>query len=406
MPGPSGREKGIRQGTANVRVGVTVDGFTGVNKDVDPGAIEDTQLQEGLNIRIPQKEIKERGGQEKLNDTSLNTCIVTIFDTEIVWPRDDVGKAFLVFSNHCGGADPRLGSWNIKDGFDNVDGLSSPYTNVIADTAAPSLQQNLIRDNTGRSLEDIAWPQPVVSSVLIDGVIYASSSTAGGTIYKVDQNGTITSFATSVGGSGLLCAYDGTLLICGGTFFKSINLSTGAVSADAGIPGGLTQPIVPYNYAVYRGMLWISAKDGAGSGDRGVVLQWTGSSLTLAHTIAHASTTLFAYGIIAHAGSLYVSWRKAGGSVSVAGLAKYNGSSWSDAWCAINGFGEQSNINLEGLAIASAGGYLWMLGGRDTSLDTKYLIRSGSGATGTWEVVISIGTGGLAKSDTDLLVIR
>lgn len=79
MPSPRNPEIGLRQ-TKRLRAGMDFPNWEGVNREMDPGAIRDSQIQTGINVRIEGNEIVNRGGMTKIHSAAMTGCVYGFID--------------------------------------------------------------------------------------------------------------------------------------------------------------------------------------------------------------------------------------------------------------------------------------------------------------------------------------
>ncbi len=66
-----------------LRLGQQIDRFRGINREADPGAIRDDELQDARNIRLTASgQIVPRGGKAKVNASAMSGCVEGLIDDE------------------------------------------------------------------------------------------------------------------------------------------------------------------------------------------------------------------------------------------------------------------------------------------------------------------------------------
>lgn len=81
MAAPQGQEKGVQQ-ILKRRCGIDFSTWKGVNKENDPGAIDDAEWQLAENVRIDGNDVSSRGGQSKAYDEAAVGCIYGMIDID------------------------------------------------------------------------------------------------------------------------------------------------------------------------------------------------------------------------------------------------------------------------------------------------------------------------------------
>lgn len=105
MPQPDGQELGVRS-PFNIRVGLDVPRFRGMNRQSDAGAIGDDQFWLIQNARIDGTGIKNRPGLSALFTEALSGCVYGIFDD--LNPADDGNAIFWGDSSVIHGVSPEF----------------------------------------------------------------------------------------------------------------------------------------------------------------------------------------------------------------------------------------------------------------------------------------------------------
>lgn len=397
-------ESGIRT-PLRLRVGVDFDTFRGVNKEADPGAIGDGQLQEGINIRIrPNGAIVNRGGQAKLNNSPMGDCVAGIFDDEVA-------------------SGTRWWFGNMSS-FDPLTGIT--MNDVTAGAwAAGAMFNNLLHVTVGDVL--YTWdPDAEALTLVHDFAVVGMTASAGmvvaGTklyIAMLDATGAIRVY-TWDGAAAVLDhtftvhSKDAVLAVFGGEPYLAYTSTLGiglpvtpneVWRRQAGTWTSLAMPAVTnfacFDWVEYSGKLYFAGVSGGTGTMSAVLLSYDGATLAKAREIGNPAADKFvAQSVAVLNGVLCYLHYDANVGVYTGNcyVGTYDGATWTDHFKDIKAqFGSASpNTNIPYVAFEQDN-YLYVYGafpGIEASLFSAvgiWLIRSPAGTPdGVWDVISSV----------------
>lgn len=322
------------------RHGTNFDKIRGVNKESDPGAIRDDELQSGINIRITASgKVVPRGGQTKLNTTALDGAVMAIFDDED--PTDVLGSRVY---------------W----------GLTGPGTTLATyhPDQSPALQQVSITGETTTGIlvgvhdsklwiaVDSGGVDTVFKTLAVGGTTLTTVFTASGIAYTdwiggISYDDDLYLYRTGASSVPMIYKWDGASLTLDDNV--GVGVATGSDSTSFALhdndlyyvtaafgggtgrvrkkSGGVWSTEATHSESAaarivsYSNSLWVF-------GAAGPIWEVTGGGLTLVNTIA--GTTADSPRFAEFDGYLYYLWPVFGaGSCN---LGRFNGSAWTDSY--------------------------------------------------------------------------
>jgi hypothetical protein len=337
-------ELGARE-TLRMRVGIDIPGIHGIDDERDGGAIADTDLQDGVNVRLlPSGVAVGRGGKSKAHSNAGDGCIVDIIDDEDPGPDNDndsphdpsdpdspdTGMRFLYEKN---GTDVK-----VVDSYDDVavvklnadinqtEGrtfaeLEGYLITGSQDTSAPIYT---INTKTGGQSQLFVMADTFLYDLLsIDDVLYlATDDTTDARVYSADIDSTepteIGNFTN--GTPPRLGNLAGVLHYTNAHLFKKY-VSNAWVAIS--LPGALTlfkcRKMVPF-----LGKLYLIGYDDIAT-DTARIVVYDGTTATIANSPAGRQC----YSGVVHKDVLYYAWKTAGGAMW---LGRYDGINWIDQY--------------------------------------------------------------------------
>jgi hypothetical protein len=414
--------------TLSRRLGVEIETFRGVNKEADPSAIRDDELQDGINIRImPNGSIKNRDGLAKAFTTAMSDCATLIADDEF----DNAGT--LYYDTETSG-----GSFDFRSA-DKNDVATQPFTNalqvsqsneskrwaivfrgeIIAFASNKLYSMDFVsgtatlRATVGASAspDTTINSAAVVKGTAVDGGdrLYLAGD---GTVWYWDGSGhEVIQDATTLGGSSgsgtngaFVAYYAGDLVYCNTDIFRKRN---GGSWTSVALPGTLTE-WQPMDLVGYKNKLYIMGADRLGGGNtQSRILVYDNSSITIGNSPTNAGTggggpEGVSAGVSAF-GYLYYAWLDPIDGNGVRYIGRYDGTTWLDTHKSLAAQFGMNGDNLYRLVLANGSIYANI---RVLADDTNKIARSPrSSVSGTWVTVESGGDPGGPYWARDLVVL-
>jgi hypothetical protein len=392
------------------RLGVDIDAWKGVNKEADPSAIREDELQDGINIRImPNGSIKNRDGLSKAFTSALGDCVTLIADDEY----DNFGT--LYYDAETGG-----GSFDFHSA-DRDGTVTTPFTNALqVGNANESRRWAVIfrgelfayksnqlysmdfvsgtatlRATVGSSVTDNTRPNSaaVVKGAAVDGGDRLYLAANGGTVWYwdgeghnviEDDNGLGAFGGTGSGHGAFLFYYAGDLIYTNTDIVRKRN---GGAWDSVAIPGSVTE-WQPMDMVGYKNKLYILGVDALGAGNYlSTILVYNNSTLTVAHTLPNAGTggggpEGVSAGVSAF-GYLYFHWLDPINNNGDSYIGRYDGTTWIDTHKNLTTQFGFNGIRVTRLQLAN--GHIYA-GGAEAEI-TKVFRSPGTNVSGTWVAV-------------------
>jgi hypothetical protein len=390
------------------RVGIELDTWRGVNKEADPGAIGDSELQEAINCRItPSGEIVCRGGQERLLDEAFDDCVTMIFDDE--W--DPVGD--LLYDSAVSGLKKATKNDSVSTiGIPISSGSESGRMFIVFRAELYAFNDNVLRSldipaaqSTVRltigSAADVATH--INSATVFEDEMWLASS--AGTLWRWDgQASDATEDVSSLGATSGNTHGAFVISYANDIYFASTDLLRRRAGGEwFSIPLPLTL-FQPYDLVVYHNKLYLLGIDESGGGNRDpVILVYDGESVTVARSLPNAGTGSLgavegARAGVSFNGYLYYAWVDPSFGGGKLFIGRYNGTVWDDTHKDF--FAQLGGDAHEVSRLIKANGRIY-LGGPENQ-PSKVLHSPGVAVNGTWVVVDSATTG--SRVAVDLVV--
>jgi hypothetical protein len=382
--------------------------WQGLNKDKDPGAIADVELQDAINVRLNAGRIDCRGGQEKLTEQALDGCVWSIDDL----PLPVTGFFLTVLSS----------STNIIDRY-NVDFVPN-YSTVYSDVTLPvqlgtgSLVNwnSRLLTSTSAGLYEVVLPKNSVSGEVSIRLFVVLSFNP--TSFAIVPEGAVDTLYIGAP-AGEVVRYDGTWLSTDGAVGTGTQIvgrfhgqlhscgSTTLLQRKPGAPlvNGLPAPGTYSTYALsitpflasrlteWKQTLFIVGQQtGANIGH---ILAFDGTTVTTAHSPTAALSARNVSDAIVWNDKLWYVWRELGADPHT-WIGNYDGVTWSDQIADLGG--TQTGSALTGW-FCLANGLLYVTTIRDEvgigggGTNAHVLMSSDDGTTWTLVQDISKRTG-------------
>ncbi len=382
-----------------LRLGIDIDRFRGVNKESDPGAIQDTEFQELRNVRLlPSGAVAARKGQEALNTSAVTGCVTGIFDDE-----DVIGTNKLYYTQISGGTD-LLRTINTHDTIASLhsgDELNSEYRRCLADFDGVLISSKedsddlySVNPSTGAytHIADLSGDNFTADFAHFDGQLWIVVE-AGLSDKVYSWDGTNITLDDSLDGPvGTFGARIASYKPYGGTadlFYSSdhsVRKRNGGSWDAVALPGGLTAfeagDMVPY-----AGKLYLLGLDNTGS-NAAAILAYNGSAISLVNSPTGGRWVMSA---AEFNGFLYYAWiREADDDMMI---GRYDGMFWDD---------DYKNLTDDIASTNNASAYRMVYWRDDLYIcSSAGLLRSpGLDVSGTWTRLDSTATGDAHRFDT------
>lgn len=386
--------------------------WRGVVKEGRAAAIGSDRLRDGINVRLQGDEIANRGGQEKVNTTAVDECIVGIWDAQS--EETTAGKLWLAGGLNTGAINFILSSYHPDN--------SPAFQSVVGHASATGGIPLFVREDTLHfGIEQNIFQLVPIKPPIGDDVLEAGGFTHVERFILSDPRSAITDLLTGItyvsghdnSGDGGVFSWDGTTLEndSGAQFgtdrpiMMSYHEDTFAVSTHLlkkrnggtwdtiAMPGSLTA-FVPNDWAVFEDVLYIAGHDNTGPSAKVTkLLSYDGTTLAVARTPSASSgdgdgvvTVAVAFDL------LYYAWVES--NTNNLFLGTYDGSTWTDSHKDMSAAGVGTDVITATDSLLYRGD-LFMIVERAAPESDVALVRSPASATsGTWvEVQGDLGTG-------------
>lgn len=446
MAEKDGKELGVRT-SRQFRTGIDHPYFRGLNRDYDAGAIQDTELQDAINVRLLGGRIDSRGGQEKLTDSALDGCVWSVDDL----PMPTVGlflahqdtatysldRYNLDLSPNYNGVYPTLSQPNVGE-HRPFGGSTTPRQvltvwrdKLLGGDSVSGIVSEIVLPKEGQ-IGDIAFRKlvsvPEVSSFAVvpeggESILYIGS-TSNNEVYRYDGTWLSTDGAIGFNSERMVVGRFHDLLYIFGTQYALVRQPGAPLVNGFPAPGQYASITMPGTVTTFRpsamcefgDQLIIAGLDAAiapalGVPGPGCLLKYDGSTLTLAqqpndgagpgvYRPARGVSDVFLWN-----NKVWYLWREFGTDPHT-WVGNYDGATWNDTVADL-GTAQSGSSNTGDLLTAN--GLLYATTIRDDGLgrtNDSVLMSSPDGVT--WSVVYNIteneGPGNLVTCPANMVV--
>lgn len=356
MPGPKNQELGTRS-PYRQRMGIDIPTFRGVNKEADPGAIDNSQWQHAYNARIAAGGIVSRGGQEAALDSAVDGCIYGMIDVN--------GQAGFVFTNtktliwsDVAGVEPLDFDYDFTPDLTIAQGLVKFQDRNFVATSS-GLAQFSFSNNVENSLLQMVVQEPFFigssyNSYCIrneGGTEVMYIGTTAGAIWRYDGN-VLTREATGIGSGPLVMIY-GLGEVYAASNGSFVARGTGSWTTSYAVGDPTFTPIA--GGGEYKNTILVPGNIESGGDEYAYVYSFNGSALSsiydaTTNPLGSGVETAFGFFVGCGKGMMSSGYTEAPANPRRSVLQGWNGS----AWAVLDSITLDDNNPNPGIIIASS----------------------------------------------------